>query len=63
MAGVEPSGEMRNKKLHALVARSRFRTQNAKAPQCRSSLGSSDVEKMHADVARSTFGTQNVQST
>ena len=34
-----------------------------KAPQCRTSFGSWDVEKVHAVVARSTFGSQNVQNT
>ena len=29
-AGVEPSGEMRDEKLHALVARSTFRSQKCK---------------------------------
>ena len=30
-AGAEPSGEMRDEKLHAILARSRFRSQNAKS--------------------------------
>ena len=30
-AGVEPSGEMRDEKMHAILARSRFRSQNAKS--------------------------------
>ena len=29
-AGLEPSGEMRDEQLHAVVARSRFRSQKAK---------------------------------
>ena len=29
-AGAEPSGQMRDKKLHPVVARSTFRSQNAK---------------------------------
>ena len=28
-AGAEPSGQMRDEKLHAIVVRSRFRSQNA----------------------------------
>ena len=32
-AGAEPSGEMRNEKLHAVVARSTFRSQNAQSTQ------------------------------
>ena len=34
-----------------------------KAPQCRTTFGSCDVEKVHAVVARSTFPSQNVQNT
>ena len=30
MAGAEPSGQLRDEKLHAVVARSTFRSQNAK---------------------------------
>jgi len=33
-ARAEPSGEMGDKKLHAAVARSRFRSQNAKSATC-----------------------------
>ena len=33
-AGAETSGEMRNEKLHAVVARSTFRSQNAKNTTC-----------------------------
>jgi hypothetical protein len=39
-------------KVHAIVAQSKFRSQNA--PQCRSSFGSWDVENVHAAVAQST---------
>ena len=39
-AGAEPSGEMRDEQLHAVVARSTFRSQNAKAPHIRSTFGS-----------------------
>ena len=31
-AGAEPSGQMRDEKLHAVVARSTFRSQNVKSP-------------------------------
>ena len=34
-----------------------------KAPQCRTTFGSCDVEKVQAVVARSTFPSQNVQNT
>ena len=33
-AGAEPSGETRDEKLHPVVARSRFRSQNAKNTSC-----------------------------
>jgi len=53
--GAEPAGQMRDEKLHAVVARSTF--------QVRATFGSWDVEKVHAVVARSTFPSQNVQNT
>ena len=56
-AGAEPSGQMKDEKLHAVVARSTFRSQNAqnKTHQLRTTFRSCDVEKVHATVARSTF--------
>ena len=54
---------MSDEKLHAFVARSKFRSQNVQTPQRRTTFGSCDVEKVHAVVARSTFRSQNVQST
>ena len=33
VAGAEPSGQMRDQKLHAVVARSKFQSQNAKKAQ------------------------------
>ena len=56
MAGAEPSGEMKNQKLHAVVARSKFESQNVKKPHAQ-------MEKVCATVARSAFGSQNVKST
>ena len=51
-------------KVHAVVARSTFRSENVyKTPQPRTTFGSWDVEKVHAVVARSTFRSQNVQNT
>ena len=47
-------------KVHAVVARSTFPSQNV---QNTPGSGSSDVEKVHAVVARSTFPSQNVQNT
>ena len=63
-AGAEPAGQMRDEKLHAVVARSTFGSQNVqmyKTHQIRTTFGSWDVEKVHAVVARSTFRSQNVQ--
>ena len=44
-------------KVHAVVARSTFRSHNVKNTR------GSDVEKVHAVVARSTFRSQNAQNT
>ena len=62
-AGAEPAGQMSDEKLHAVVARSTFPSQNVQKHQVRTTFGSCDVEKVHAVVARSTFPSQNVQST
>ena len=63
-AGAEPAGQMRDEKVHAVVARSTFPSQNVQnTPGVRTTFGSSDVEKVHAVVARSTFRSQNVQNT
>ena len=48
----------REMKLHAVVARSTFPSQNV-----RTTFGSCDVKKVHAVVARSTFRSENVQNT
>ena len=45
-AGAEPSGEMRDENLHAVVARSTFLSQ--KAHLVRTTFRSGDVEKVHA---------------
>ena len=57
-AGAEPSGHMRDKQLHAIVARSTFRSQNWARKNCqvRSSFGSWDVEKVDIVVAGNAFG-------
>ena len=48
-------------KVHAVVARSTFPSQNVpKHTMLRTTFGSWDVEKVHAVVARSTFRSQNV---
>ena len=58
VAGAEPSGEMRDEKLHPIVARSKSKGQRSYFASW-----SWDVEKAHADVARSTFRKQNVKNT
>ena len=50
-------------KVHAVVARSTFPSQNVQNTPASDTFGGSDVEKMDAVVARSTFPSQNVQST
>ena len=40
-----------------------FQVKMYKAPHCRTTFGSYDVEKVHAVVARSTFPSQNVKNT
>ena len=42
-------------KVHAVVARSTFPSQNVQNTRVRTTFGSCDVEKVHAVVARSTF--------
>ena len=53
-AGAEPSSQMRDEKLHAVVAQSRFASKSKKT-HIRTTFGSWDVEKVHAVVAHSTF--------
>ena len=64
------SGSRDVEKVHAVLARSTFPSQNVqKTPQCRTAqhsrttFGSWHVEKVHAVVARSTFPSQNVKNT
>ena len=62
-AGAEPAGQIRDEKLHAVVARSTFRSQNVQSTPFSDHFWNWDVEKVHAVVARSTFRSQNVQNT
>ena len=62
-AGAEPSGQMRDKKLHAVVARSTFVSENAESTSASEHLSKLRCRKVHAVVARSTFRSQNVQQT
>ena len=50
-------------KLHAVLARNTFRSQNAQNTSGSDHFRKLDVEKVHAVVARSTFRSQNVQNT
>ena len=51
-------GSCNVEKVHAVVARSTFGSQNVKNTRVRTTFGSWDVEKVHAVVARSTFWSQ-----
>ena len=56
-------GSCNVRKVHAVVARSTFRSQMCKTPRVRSTFGSCDVKKVHAVVVRTTFRCQNAQNT
>ena len=62
-AGAKPSGQMKDKELHAVVARSTCGSKKLKTFHVRTTFGSWDVKKVHAVVARSTFRSKNVQTT
>jgi len=55
-AGAEPAGQMRDEKVHAVVARSTFPSQNVQSTPCSGHFW--DVEKVHALVTRSTCRSQ-----
>ena len=58
-AGAGPAGQMRDEQLHAVVARSTFRSQNLQNTKAsETTFGSWHVEKVHAVAARSTFRSQ-----
>ena len=50
-------------KVHAVVARSTFRSQKWQNTWVRTTFGRCDVEKVHAVVARSTFRSKKCQNT
>ena len=54
-AGVEPAGQMRDEKLHPVVAQSAFRSQNVQNTPA--------SQKVHAVLERSIFPSQNVKNT
>ena len=63
-AGAEPAGQMRDEQLHAVVARSTFRSQKCtKHTILGPFFANRDAEKMHAVVARSTFASEKAKST
>ena len=62
-AGAEPSGQMRNEKLHAVVARSTFPSQHVQNTPFPDHFWKLRCQKVNAVVARSTFPSQNVKST
>ena len=54
---------MRDENLHAVVARSRFRSENVQNTPWSEHFWKLRCRKVHAVVARSTFRSQNVQNT
>ena len=62
-AGAEPAGQMRDEKLHAVVARSTFPSQNVQNTSRLDHFWKLRCGKVHAVVARNTFPSQNVQNT
>ena len=58
-AGGEPCGQMRDEKLHAVVARSTFPSQNVQNTPCSAHVWKLRCRKVHAVVVRSTFIIQN----
>ena len=62
-AGTEPSGHMRDEKLHAVVAQSTFRSQNVQNTPGSDHFWKLRFLKLNAVVARSKFRSQNVKNT
>ena len=54
-AGAEPAGQIKDEKMHAIVARSTFGCKSVKIRRVRTTFGREDVEKVHAVVSRSTI--------
>ena len=54
-AGAEPAGQMRDEKMHAVVARSTFASQNVQNTSALERFWKLRCRKVHAVVARSTF--------
>ena len=63
-AGAEPSGQTRDEKLHAVVARSTFPSQNVQNTPCSDHFWKLQCQKSARRCgARSTFRSQNAQNT
>ena len=62
-AGAEPAGQMRDEKLHAVVARSTFPSQDVQNTPFSDHFLEVEMSKKCTVVARSTFRSQNVKST
>ena len=59
----EPAGQMRDEKLHAVVAQSTFASEKAKSTSRSEHFLKLRCRKVYGVVARSTFRSQNVQNT
>ena len=57
-AGAEPAGHRSDEKLHAVVVRSTFPSQNVQNTSASDHFWKLRCRKMHAVVARSTFRSQ-----
>ena len=62
-AVAEPAGLLRDEKLHAVVARSTFPSENVQNTWVSEHFWKLRDEKLHAVVARSTCPSENVQNT
>ena len=62
-AGAEPSIQMRDEKLHAVVLRSTFANEKANNITFRPLLEVEMSKKVHAVMARSTFANEKAKST
>ena len=61
-AGAEPSGQMRDEKLQAVVTRSTFASEEAKNTSRSNTFASWNVEKVHAVAPQSTFRSQMLKT-
>ena len=60
-AGAEPSGQMRDENCTPLWCETDFEVKMQKAPHCRITFGSWDVQKVHTAVVRSIFRSQHIK--